>query len=54
MKDELNSLEGDKRDRLSVWCFFVFPPRMLAERETLEPRFGALSDLLPANPQRDF
>lgn len=25
-----------------------FPPRMLAERETLEPRFGALSDLLPA------
>lgn len=48
MKDEFNSHEGEKRDRLSVWVFFVTPPRMLAERGTLEPRFSALSDLLPA------
>lgn len=48
MKDDFNSLEGEKRDPLSVWFFFVFPPRVLAERETLEPRFGAFSDLLPA------
>lgn len=31
-----------------MWLFFVFLPRMLAERETLEPCFGTFSDLLPA------
>lgn len=44
MKDDFNSHEGESHDRLSVSP----PPRMLAERGTLEPRFGALSDLLPA------